>query len=120
MEFVGAYLTIVIALVVGLLCLVAGAVISWLGRPMQPTPIKREAYECGEPTIGPTAVRLRPLFYLFALIFVIFDVEVVFLFPWAVVFQDLGWFAFIEMTVFIGILLLGLAYAWRKGALQWR
>jgi NADH-quinone oxidoreductase subunit A len=87
---------------------------------MHPTPVKLEPYECGEPTVGPARVKFRTWFYLVALVFVVFDVEAVFLFPWAVVFQELGMFAFIEMVVFIGILLFGLAYAWRKGALQWQ
>jgi NADH:ubiquinone oxidoreductase subunit 3 (subunit A) len=119
-ETVGSYTTILIALVVGIFCLAAGLFISWLGRPMHPTPVKLEPYECGEPTVGPARVKFRTLFYIFAILFVIFDVEAIFLFPWAVVFMDLGLFAFLEMVVFIFVLLLGLAYAWRKGALRWR
>lgn len=120
MTALGPYTTIVIALVIGLACLIAGAWASWFFRPMNPTPVKLEPYECGEPTVGPTWVRFRPMFYLVALVFVIFDVEAIFLFPWAVAFVHLGWPALLEMAVFIAILLLGLAYAWRKGALQWR
>lgn len=120
MEQIGSYTTIMIALGVGVFCLAAGVFISWLGRPMHPTPVKLEPYECGEPAVGPARIKFRTLFYLFAIVFVIFDVEVVFLFPWAVVFQELGLFAFIEMVVFIAVLLFGLAYAWRKGALRWR
>jgi len=119
-EQIGPYTTIVIALTVGVFCLLAGVFVSWLGRPMNPTSLKLEPYECGEPTVGPARVRFRTFFYLFAIVFVIFDVEVVFLFPWAVIFRELGFFAFMEMVVFIVILLLGLAYAWRKGALRWQ
>jgi len=100
--------------------LAAGVFISWLARPENLTPVKLETYECGEPTVGSNQVRFRTLFYLFALIFVIFDVEAIFLLPWAVAFRSLGWFAFVEMVVFVAILLLGLAYAWRKGDLKWQ
>lgn len=120
METLGAYGTIVVALAVSIACLAAGVFISWLFRPMHPTPLKLEPYECGEPTVGSSLMRFRPMFYLFALLFVIFDVEAVFLLPWAVAFMDLGLAAFVEMAVFVVILLLGLAYAWRKGALTWQ
>lgn len=120
METLGSYGTIVVALGVGLFCLAAGVFISWLARPSHLTPLKLETYECGEPTVGPHQVRFRPLFYLFALIFVIFDVEAIFLLPWAAAFRNFGFFAFVEMLVFVAILLLGLAYAWRKGDLQWQ
>ena len=120
MEPLGAYANMLVALGVGLFCLVAGAVISWFVRPANPTPVKLEAYECGEPTVGTAQVRFRPLFYLFAIVFVVFDVEAIFLFPWAVAFRSLGMFAFMEMLVFVAILLLGLAYAWKKGVLRWQ
>lgn len=76
-------------------------------------------YECGVDTIGPTWIRFKPNYFLFALIFLAFDVEVVFLFPWAVKFQMLGLFAFVEMIIFITILVIGLWYAWKEGALEW-
>ncbi|MCD4814614.1 NADH-quinone oxidoreductase subunit A [bacterium] len=117
---IGAYTTIAIAAGVGIFCLAAGVFISWLLRPQNPTALKLEPYECGEPTVGPARIRFRSFFYLFAIVFVIFDVEVVFLFPWAVAFRKLGLFAFVEMIVFIAVLLLALAYAWRKGALRWQ
>ncbi len=117
---VGAYGTLLVALLVSLVCLGAGMLISWLLRPANPTPMKLEAYECGEPAVGGTQIRFRMLFYLVALIFIVFDVEAIFLLPWAVAFRGLGPFAFWEMVVFIGILLLGLAYAWRKGDLSWQ
>ena len=120
MEPLGAYANMFVALGVGLFCLLAGAAISWFVRPANPTPVKLEAYECGEPTVGTDQVRFRPLFYLFAIVFVVFDVEAIFLFPWAVVFRSLGMFAFLEMLVFVAILLLGLAYAWKKGVLRWQ
>ncbi|MCK5218720.1 NADH-quinone oxidoreductase subunit A [bacterium] len=120
MEGLGAYSTIAVALGVAIFCLAAGVYISWLFRPMNPTPIKLEPYECGEPTVGTARVQFRGMFYLVALLFVIFDVEIIFLFPWAVAFRQLGLFAFIEMLIFVTILLFGLLYAWRKGALKWQ
>jgi NADH-quinone oxidoreductase subunit A len=88
-------------------------------RPTNPNPQKLSTYECGEEPIGIGWVRFHVRYYLYALVYIVFAVETVFLFPWAVVFQTLGWFAFVEMMIFIGILLVGLAYAWRKGALEW-
>ena len=76
-------------------------------------------YECGEDPIGDSRIKFNTRFYVIALIFLIFDVEVVFLFPWAVVFRDIGVLAFVEMLIFISILLVGLAYVWVKGDLEW-
>ncbi len=84
-----------------------------------PTPMKYETYECGEIAIGGTKVNFGVQYYLYALVFLIFDVEVLFLFPWAVAFTKLGVIGFIEMMLFIGILSVGLIYAWKKGALEW-
>jgi NADH-quinone oxidoreductase subunit A len=76
-------------------------------------------YECGEDPVGDTRIKFNTRFYVIALIFLIFDVEIVFLFPWAVVFRKIGVLAFVEMLVFIAILLVGLAYVWAKGDLEW-
>ena len=76
-------------------------------------------YECGEDPIGDTHIKFNARFYVIALIFLIFDVEIVFLFPWGVVFRNIGLLAFVEMLVFICILLVGLAYVWAKGDLEW-
>ncbi len=76
-------------------------------------------YECGEVPEGSAWIRFNIRFYVFALIFIIFDVELVFLLPWAVVFKKLGAFAFVEGLIFIGILVVGLAYVWKKGDLEW-
>lgn len=89
-------------------------------RPNNPTPVKLEAYECGVETIGGRWNQFNFRYYLFAILFVIFDVEVVFLYPWATKFLKLELFALIEMAVFVGILLVGWAYAWRKRDLEWR
>ena len=80
--------------------------------------IKLSIYECG-PEVTKQPNRLSPQFYLFALLFILFDVEIVFMFPWAVDFKYLGWFGFTEMIGFIVLLAIGFIYAWRKGALQW-
>jgi NADH:ubiquinone oxidoreductase subunit 3 (subunit A) len=88
-------------------------------RPKRPGTIKQSTYECGLETVGETWVQFKVQFYLFAIIFVLFDVETVFLYPWAVAYGKLGLFALVEMFIFLGILLVGLVYAWRKGALEW-
>jgi len=97
------------------IALVAAAIV----RPSHPNKVKNSTYECGEIPIGDTWVRFNARFYVIALIFLLFDVEVVFLLPWAIVFKGLGWFAFIEMVVFVVILMAGLAYVWGKGDLEW-
>jgi NADH-quinone oxidoreductase subunit A len=87
--------------------------------PRNPTKEKLTIYECGEDTIGPSWIKFNIRFYVIALIFVVFDVEVVFLFPWAVVFQSMGMFAFIEMLVFLLILAVGFIFVWARGDLEW-
>lgn len=79
-----------------------------------------EPYECGVEPIGPPWVQFRVGYYVYALLFVVFDIETVFLYPWAVVYGKMGIFILVEMVVFIAILGAGLAYAWREGALRWR
>jgi NADH-quinone oxidoreductase subunit A len=110
---------VLIFMIVGGVFVAGGLVVAWLLRPNRPYPSKLTTYECGETPVGDTHARFNIRFYVVALIFLIFDVEVVFLFPWAVVYQGLGWFAFIEMLVFLAILLVGYAYVWRKGDLEW-
>lgn len=87
--------------------------------PRKPNAIKSQTYECGIETVGETWVQFKIQYYIFALVFLIFDVEVVFLFPWAVAFDILPLFAVLEGVLFILILVGGLWYAWRKGALEW-
>jgi NADH-quinone oxidoreductase subunit A len=88
--------------------------------PRRPDKVKLSPYECGVETIGSSVVQFNTRYYLYALIFAIFDVEAIFLFPWAVAYGGLGLFALIEMAIFVLILLVGFAYAWRKRALEWR
>jgi NADH:ubiquinone oxidoreductase subunit 3 (subunit A) len=98
---------------------VGGLVFWWLIRPSRPTPEKLTTYECGEDPTGGAWVQFNIRFYVFALLFIVFDVEAVFLLPWAVVFRKLGALAFLEGVVFIVILVVALAYVWRKGDLEW-
>lgn len=100
--------------------LVAGAnFLSNLISPKSDNAQKQEPYESGMTTIGPTWVQFKVGYYLFAILFLIFDVEIAFLVPWAVVFGDFGGVALVEIIIFLFILGLGLAYAWKKGALKW-
>ena len=91
-----------------------------LVAPKKPSKIKQAAYECGMESTGDPWIQFRVQYYLYALVFVIFDVEVLFVYPWAVQFKALGPAGLIEMAVFLGILGVGLAYAWLKGVLEWR
>jgi NADH-quinone oxidoreductase subunit A len=85
-----------------------------------PNDLKESTYESGMPLFGDAKIRFDVKFYMYALLFIIFDIETIFLFPWALAFDKLGLFAFVEMMMFIGILALGLVYAWKKGALRWQ
>lgn len=111
--------------IIGIAFTVVTMWISWVFRPAyRPTGAKAESYECGELPIGSAWKQFRIGYYIFALVFVIFDVEAIFIFPWAQQLlslkqHGLGVFAFVEMLVFIAILVLGLVYAWRKGVLKW-
>ena len=88
--------------------------------PRSYNPQKGEAYECGIPTRGQSWMQFKVGYYLFAILFLMFDVETVFLFPWAAVVQDLGVYGLVSIFFFIVVLILGLAYAWKKGALEWK
>lgn len=105
-------------------CLAAGLVGTMVGLgqllgPKRPSVSKGEAFECGNPPSGSAWGRFAVKFYMTAILFIVFDVEVVFLYPWAVMFRRLGWFGFGEMLVFVAVLGLALLYVWRKGALEW-
>lgn len=103
----------------GLAFLLFALFLGSLVRPHDPSGRKLTTYECGEVPVGQSWSQFNIRFYVFALCFVIFDIETIFLVPWAVVFKNIGLVAFVEMAVFISVLLIGLAYAWRKGALRW-
>ncbi|MFV9505304.1 MAG: NADH-quinone oxidoreductase subunit A [Oscillochloridaceae bacterium umkhey_bin13] len=97
----------------------APLVLAFFLRPKRPTPIKQSTYECGLEAIGDIRVQFKVQYYLYALAFVIFDIEVVFLYPWAVAFNQLGLYGFTVAAVFLLMLFAGLLYEWRKGALEW-
>ncbi len=112
---------IFIALLLGAGMLLPGVTIvaNWLLAPKKPNPIKQSIYECGIETVGETYIQLKGGYYIYALIFVVFDIEAVFMFPWAVAFDKLQLYMVMEGVIFILILAAGLAYAWRKGVLEW-
>lgn len=114
------YGTLLIFILFGIIFGVGGLIANAVIRPNHPGPVKNATYECGMEPIGDALIRYNIRFYVFALLYVVFAVEAVFLFPWAVVYSSLaGLFAFVEVLIFLFILVLGLAYAWTKGALTW-
>ena len=114
------WLYIGVFLVLAPLLPAAAILIPRLIAPRKPNKIKQDTYECGMETVGETWIQFRVQYYIFALVFLIFDVELVFLYPWAVAFDVLPMFAVLEGVLFVAILIAGLVYAWRKGALEWR
>jgi NADH-quinone oxidoreductase subunit A len=113
------YIVLAIFLGLGILLPVAALFIGKLLRPYKPKEEKYTTYESGNEPVGEGQIRFNIRYYLFALMFVIFDVETVFLYPWAVAYKGLGWFAFVEMIIFIVLLTIGLLYAWKKKVLKW-
>ena len=111
--------TVFFAVMLGIVMVAIPLVISWLIAPSNKTKDKLDTYECGEEAEGSAWFQFNIRFYIIALIFLIFDVEVVFLFPWAVVFKEMGLLALIEMGIFLLILIAGLAYVWVKSDLDW-
>jgi NADH-quinone oxidoreductase subunit A len=114
-----AYAPILILLGISLLNAVGMVAVSHLVSPFRPTPAKLDPYESGMIPLGNTRERFSIKFYMIAILFIVFDIEAVFLIPWAVWFRRLGWFGFTEMLVFIAVLLVGFIYVWKKGALEW-
>jgi len=113
------YATVLVFILLGAVTVALMLGVSRLLQPRNPTPVKLSTYECGEVPYGSSWVQFNIRFYVVALIFIIFDVEVALLYPWAVVYQRLGLLAFIEAFIFIVILLAGLAYLWKEGDLDW-
>ncbi len=111
--FIGVFL--VLAPIFPIMALLIPRIIA----PRKPNRTKQEIYECGNETVGESYVQFKVQYYIFALIFLIFDVETVFLFPWAVSFNQIPLFAVLEGVLFIMVLVVGLLYTWRKGALEW-
>ena len=115
LEYVAIALMIVLATLVALIAIGMGN----LFGPRKKSAVKSMPYESGMPPIGEGTRRMPVRFYLIAVLFILFDIEVIFFLPWGIVFRQLGWFGLIEMFIFIVILLVGYVYAWKKGALEW-
>jgi NADH-quinone oxidoreductase subunit A len=110
---IAIFFTFVLAIAVSMMLIPA------LLRPKNPNPIKSTAYESGMPPIGEAQARYTIRYYVIAMLFVVFDIEAVFFYPWAVAFNSLGWYGLVEIVLFIALLLVAYVYAWRKGALDW-
>jgi NADH-quinone oxidoreductase subunit A len=113
------WLSIILMIALGLLFAGPSVILSKLLGPRKPTPEKLAPYECGMPPVGDARERMSVKFYLVAMIFLLFDIEVAFLYPWAMALRDLGWTGFVQVVLFIALLLAGYIYVWRKGALDW-
>ena len=119
-DFSDPYFSVLLLLVIALAMSVGFVLLSQALGPKRYDRIKYSVYECGVDPLTPAAVRVSVKFYLVAILFILFDLETTFLYPWAVLFRQLGLFGFIEMAIFVLILLAGLLYAWKKGALEWQ
>lgn len=115
----GAYLPILVLVVIAVAFGLGSVIFSTLIGPKKPSAVKLAPYECGCEPVGSARERFSVKFYLIAMLFILFDIEAVFLYPWAVLFKRLGMFGLIEMGVFIVILFVGYVYVWKKGALEW-
>jgi NADH-quinone oxidoreductase subunit A len=113
------WLPIVIMIALGVGLGVAGTTLSKFVGPRRPTPEKLAPYECGVPPVGDARERQSVKFYLVAMIFLLFDIEVAFVYPWAMALRDLGWTGFLQINAFFALLLTGYIYVWRKGVLDW-
>lgn len=113
------YLPVVVFVLVGCAFVGATLFLAHVARPSAPNPVKLDTYECGATPVGEAWQPYNVRYYLFALLFVVFDVEAAFLFPWALAFRKVGAYAVAEMLIFVALLAVGLAYAWRRGALEW-
>lgn len=118
--YVNQYLFVVVFLLVAVAFPLLPLAIAWLIAPRRPAPTKNDTYECGLTSKGDAWVQFRVGYYIYALVYVIFAVETVFLYPWAVAFSGLGFGGFLAMMVFVLLLVEGLVYAWAKGALDWK
>jgi NADH-quinone oxidoreductase subunit A len=115
----GAYLPILVLVVIAVLFGMGSVVFSTLIGQKKPSKVKLAPYECGCEPVGSARERFSIKFYLIAMLFILFDIEAVFLYPWSVIFKRLGMFGLVEMGVFIAILFVGYVYVWKKGALEW-
>lgn len=113
------YLPVLMFMVIGGLLGMAVPLIGYILGPKKPTPEKLSPYECGFPAFTDSRLPFDVRYYLVAILFILFDLETAFLVPWAVIFRHLGWFGLISMGIFLGILVVGFIYEWKKGALEW-
>jgi len=113
------HLTTLMFTLTGFAFVASTLIISGLLRPKAPNPAKLETYECGPLPVGNAWRQFNMHYYLFALLFVVFDVEAAFLFPWALAYKQVGLYAVVEMLIFVGMLVVGWAVAWRRGAMEW-
>ena len=118
-EFLNNYLTIIIFLAIALLLSLGFVVLNFAFSPKNPDPEKLSAYECGFEPFNDSRMEFDIRFYLVAILFIIFDLEIAFLFPWAITLGNLGYFGFFSMMLFLFILTIGFIYEWKKGALDW-
>ena len=118
-SYLATYVPVLAVLVVGVALVASMLLANRLLRPTRSTPDKLLTYECGVDPVGSGWAQMHVRYYVFAYLYVVFAVDAVFLFPWATVFEGFGWVTAGEMGVFVGILAIGLAYAWRKGVLTW-
>jgi len=125
---ISEYGKILLMAIIGTVLVCATILLSRVLSPKNPNPIKLSTYECGEDALGTSWVQFNPRFYVIALVFLLFDVELIFIFPWATVFGNTelntidprwGWLTLIEMAVFIGVLIMGLIYVWKSGDISW-
>lgn len=119
LEYLTKYFPILLFIFIALAFGVVTLVLSYLLQPKYPEPEKLSAYECGSEPFSDARMPFPVRYYIFAMLFVIFDIEVIFLYPWAVVFNKIGFIGLLEMLIFIGLFLVAYVYAWRKGALEW-
>lgn len=113
------YLSVLIFIGVGVVIGIAPMVLGWLVSPKRPDKEKLSAYECGFEAFEDARMPFDVRYYLVALLFIIFDLETAFFFPWAVVLKQIGWFGFWAMMLFLGVLVIGFIFEWKKGALEW-
>jgi NADH-quinone oxidoreductase subunit A len=114
-----SYLPVLIFIAIGVGTGLAMTLLGYLLGTQKPDSEKLSPYECGFEAFEDTRMRFDVRYYLVAILFIIFDLEIAFLFPWAVVLDDIGWFGYIAMMIFLGILVIGFIYEWKKGALEW-
>jgi NADH-quinone oxidoreductase subunit A len=119
LDYLSRYFPVLLFIGIALAFGVVTLVLSYLVQPKYPEPEKLSAYECGSEPFSDARMPFPVRYYIFAMLFVIFDIEVIFLYPWAVVFDKIGLIGLVEMLIFIGLFLVAYVYAWRKGALEW-